>query len=55
MATANKAQRAREGYASPVLRKFGSIAALTQSGTGAQVEASNPNGMCVSGPNRAMC
>ena len=49
------AQRARLGYARPVLREFGAVGALTQSGTGIEREGSNPNGMCTTGPNRAMC
>jgi hypothetical protein len=47
--------RARKAYSGPLLRQFGPVGALTQSGTGIDPEGTNPNGMCTTGPSRAMC
>ena len=55
VASPDAGQRVRSGYTPPILREFGAVGALTQSGTGAQIEPTNPNGMCVSGPRNAMC
>jgi hypothetical protein len=45
---------ARKAYAAPVLKQFGLVGALTQSGTGTSVESS-ANGMCSADTTRAMC
>ena len=56
MATEDRAQRARVVYAAPVLREFGPVGALTQSGTGVSVESSSGGGtMCSNDTMRAMC
>ena len=45
----------RAAYARPVLIEFGLVGALTQSGTGIDVESTGGMGMCSMDTMRSMC
>lgn len=45
----------REIYVSPKLSLLGDLCGLTETGSRNTMEATNPQGMCVTGPNQSMC
>jgi len=49
------ASRARRAYASPRLRCFGAVGALTQAGTGVNSELNPMNGKCNGSMNQQRC
>lgn len=54
-AAANLPMDGKKAYWKPELKNFGSVSALTMSGTGSQVEADGPGSSCISDRNKRSC